>query len=105
MNTGDKETAAAKTVASVENQVPPGAAEDKDKDEVTAPDKEEVLTQRATVPASGEVEATMNGTGGKLQEHIKGDSTKTSEKGVAGVESAEAQAARVNAKAQAYRLQ
>ena len=59
MNTGDKETAAAKTVASVENQVPPGAAEDKDKDEVTAPDKEEVLTQRATVPASGEVEVTM----------------------------------------------
>ena len=94
MNTGDKETAATKTVASVENQVPPGAAEETDKDEVTAPDKEEVLTRRATVPASGEVEATTNGTGEKQQEQSVGDSTKTSEQGAAGADSAEAQAAR-----------
>ena len=67
MNTGDKETAA-KTSASMEIQVPPGAADNKDKDEVTAPVKEKVvLTQRETVSASGEVEATINITGGKQQ--------------------------------------
>ena len=123
MNMGDKATMAAKTSASGENPFPgaetvaiktsasgenpvlPGAGEGGDEGEykVAAPDKEDVLTWRATVPTPGEVEAMMNGTGEK-QKEVKGEPRKTSE-GMKGVESTEAQATRVNAQAQAYRLQ
>ena len=62
-----------------------------------APDGEEEKddTRRATVPTSGGVEATINGTGEKQQEKSVGDPTTTSEQGAAGVDSAEAQAARL----------
>ena len=79
MNTDDNETAA-KTSASLGTKVPPGAkddkekdeasgvADDKDKDAVAAPFKEKKLTLGEMVPASGEADATINITGAKQQD-------------------------------------